>query len=218
VLDDGAATLAAIIVGKTRDSAVGVGRTGVYVRKPDQARAWLAEGDPRLPSDAVGWLQRDLANIDRRRVAAVVLSQADGSTLEIRRDDAERPDFTLVDLPEGHKVKNQFSLNSITFVAESLAFDDVKPGRDVDVSAAGARTARLTTFDGLTVDFTLVEAGDEAWTRIEVGATEGATDEVRAEAEALKARIDGWAFRLPAHTLDKLKSVRSELIEPEKSS
>jgi hypothetical protein len=212
LLDADGATLASIIVGKTRDSAIGVGRTGVYVRKAGEARAWLAEGDPKLPAEAVGWLERGITNIDRRRVATATLSQPDGSTLEIRRDDADRPDFTLVDLPQGHKVKNQFSLNSIAHVPESLDFDDVRPAGDVDFSRAA--TARFTTFDGMTLEFTLVETDGAAWVRIAAGAAADAADEVRREVEALEARTEGWAFRLPAPKIDKLKTARSELIAP----
>ncbi|MFQ5955835.1 MAG: DUF4340 domain-containing protein [Kiloniellales bacterium] len=216
-LFDAAGTqLASIIVGKTRDGSLGIGRAGVYVRRPGEARAWLAEGDPKLPDEAAGWLDQKLVNIARDRVAAAVLSQPDGTEIEISREHKEQKDFTLSPMPEGHKIKSAFSVNSITWVPERLIFDDVRRADDVDFTAAEAREATFRSFDGLILRLTLAPKDGEIWARMEASAAEDAAPEMAEEAAEITARTEGWAFRFSELKVENLTTLLADLVEPEK--
>lgn len=212
MLDAGGATLAAIIVGKTRDGAAGVGRAGVYVRRPDEARAWLADGDPKLPADAVDWLDRELIDLARDRIASARLEPPDGGTVEIARADAGQRDFTLAGVPEGQKIKSAGSVNAVAWTLERLRFDDVTSANEVDFTAAAA-SATFTSFDGLTVQVTLAIKDDATWVRLEAGAADDAKPEAREEAAAIRARTHGWAFRLPKYKVEKLRTRLADLVE-----
>ena len=43
-------------------------------------------------------------------------------------------------------------------------------------------------------------------------------DEVRKEAEAINARVHGWAYKLPSYALDQLRTKTADMVEKEKSS
>jgi len=205
-------TLGAIIVGKTRDSAAGVGRPGVYVRRPDEARAWLADGDPQLPATAVDWLDRNLIDLARDRIASAILEPAQGAVVALSRAAASEQDFTLADVPEGRKAKSAGAVNAVAWTLEGLRFDDVAPAADIDF-AAGASTATFTTFDGLTVRVELAAKEDASWVRVAAEAADDAEAAVRDEAATIRARSDGWAFRLPDYKLDKLRTPLADLLE-----
>jgi len=210
--DAGGATLGAIIVGKTRDGAAGEGRAGVYVRRPDEARAWLADGDPRLPDDAVDWLERDLIDVARERIASARLEPPEGDVVAVSRADASQQNFTLAGVPEGRKIKSAGSVNAVAWTLERLRFDDVRPAAEVDFAAAGSAT--FASFDGLTVRVLLADKDDAAWARLEAAAAAGAAPEIGEEAAAIRARTDGWAYRLPDHQVEKLRTPLADLIEP----
>ena len=213
MLDDAGASLGAIIVGKTRDGAAGAGRTGVYVRRPGEARAWLADGDPKLPADAIDWLDRKLIDLARERIASARLEPPDGAAVEVTRADAGQRDFTLAGVPEGQKIKSAGSVNAVAWTLERLRFDDVTSADQVDFATAAAGTATYTGFDGLTVRVTLAAKDDATWARLEASADDDAKPEAREEAAAIQARTDGWAFRLPEPKLEKLRTRLADLIE-----
>ncbi len=211
MLDDAGASLGAIIVGKTRAGAAG--RAGVYVRRPDEARAWLADGDPKLPADAIDWLDRKLIDLARERIASARLEAPDGATVEVTRADAGQRDFTLAGVPEGQKIKSAGSVNAVAWTLERLRFDDVTSADRVDFATAAAGTATFTGFDGLTVQVTLAAKDDATWARLEASADDDAKPEAHDEAAAIRARTQGWAFRLPELKLEKLRTRLADLIE-----
>ncbi len=213
MLDEAGASLGAIIVGKTRAGAAGAGRAGVYVRRPGEARAWLADGDPKLPADALDWLDRKLIDLARERIASARLEPPDGATLEVTRADAGQRDFTLAGVPEGQKIKSAGSVNTVAWTLERLRFDDVTSADRFDFAAAGGGTATFTGFDGLTVRLTLAAKDDATWARLEANADDDAKPEAHDEAAAIGARTHGWAFRLPELKLEKLRTRLADLIE-----
>ena len=76
------ATVAELIVGKTRRDRLGSGNDGVYVRKPGDGQAWLARGSLDLPADLNGWL-------DRRIVDVAGVAHRDGDADRQRRPGTE---------------------------------------------------------------------------------------------------------------------------------
>ncbi len=85
LLDDKGAVLAQLIVGHRRVRTEGNVPETIYIRRPGENQSWLAEG--RLPVDADPqlWFDRDIANIDSKRVASVVVHRGD-AVLQFGRD------------------------------------------------------------------------------------------------------------------------------------
>ena len=67
VKDESGAVLADVIVGKAKTGVAGLDRDGVYIRLPDEERAWLAEGAPRCPLRCGGLVRPERRRRPRRR-------------------------------------------------------------------------------------------------------------------------------------------------------
>ena len=68
-------TLADLLVGRDRPAEVG---GGVFVRKAGENQTWLASGSYQPNRRAIQWLDRNIVNIDSRRVHRVTMQHADG--------------------------------------------------------------------------------------------------------------------------------------------
>src|SRR5436309_418990 len=71
--------------GVSRYDRLGAGNDGVYLRKPGEAQTWLARGTLDPSGDPASWLDRQIIDISEKKIAKVILTQADGSKLVIGR-------------------------------------------------------------------------------------------------------------------------------------
>lgn len=227
-------SMAAVIVGKIKSYPVG-GKPGQYhVRKPNEPRAWLAQGILELPADPVGWLNKDLIKIDRARVAMASVQYPDGELLKLVRapkKDAESAsvDFTPAEMPKGMKVASQYDANAVPGLLAWLSFDDVAKAEDKDFSKA--TVVEIVTLDGLRVVVRTIPAEEDAkkgWATIEaafdpalVKADADQKDLLKPEdaekqAKEAAARLNGWTYLLPESTMRDVNRRLKDLIEPEK--
>ncbi len=193
VLDGNGQVLAELIVGHRSVRTQGSLPETVYVRRPGDNQSWLAEG--RLPVDADPqiWLDREIANIDSKRVASVVVHRGD-AVLEFGRD-GDKP---ALKLPAEHPKLDEYRLEDVFRSLESLSLADVKPAAPSPGAPVG--TAAITLTDGTVIDVTVfgapkAEAGAPAQQNI------WAQFAVRGESDAAKklaARVKGWAYALGA--------------------
>lgn len=214
-----------IILGKARPDSLENPRPGVYVRKPGDARAWLAEGDPKIKAQVSDWLDRQVLGVKTDRVREIATVAPDGARVVVARDKAEDKDFKIADLPEGAKVKNQSALNDLGGLLDSLMMDDVQGAAAIAFPAGGASRAEYRTFDGLVVRLTLADDKGATWARVEASAepwakSEGGqstmvepAEEVRKEAADLNARLRSHVFKLTDYTAKKLVSRLADLTE-----
>jgi hypothetical protein len=228
LLDAGGGTVVSVIVGKGRFGRGGAGSDSVYVRKAGDAQAWLAQGRVSVEREIASWLDRKIADVSRERVSAVTV-KAPGQTVTVQRAKADDKDFTLKDVPAGRKAKAAYDMNAVGGAFESLELDDVRPAADVTFNANSPVTEAVT-FDGLRVTATFAELDGATWARFAAKAeppatpvtTEGesklkSADDVKKEAEALNARIGGWAYKLQTYKAETLRKKLEDLLE-EKAS
>src|SRR4051812_37995496 len=71
VADAAGRPIAAAIIGHRRVRSQGNVPEEVYVRRPDENQAWLAQGNLSADADATQWLDRDLLNIPSTRIQTV---------------------------------------------------------------------------------------------------------------------------------------------------
>ncbi|WP_298721871.1 DUF4340 domain-containing protein [uncultured Ferrovibrio sp.] len=234
LVDGEAKPMAAVIVGKIKSYPVG-GKPGQYhVRKPGEARAWLAQGILELPADPVQWLVKDVVKVDRARVAEAVVTYPDGEVLKLVRapkKDAESSsvDFTPAEMPKGMKIASQYDVNAVPGLLAWLTFDDVAKAEGKDFSKA--TVVEITTLDGVRVVVRAIpdEQNDKkAWARFEVAFDPAlvkkdveqkdllAPEEAEKQAKEAQARVDGWAYLLPESTVRDMNRRLKDLIEPEK--
>ncbi len=206
-------TVAAVIVGKTRHDRLGAGNDGVYVRRPDDNRTWLARGSLDLPDSLTGWLDRRILDIAEARIAAVTLTGSDGTALVLRRA-APGGKFAVADAPADTKFKDPAALAKPAAALADLQLDDVKPAADLAVPQSGVATASFTTFDGLTIKLRLLTRDNVDWVALEaVGNGKEAAD-----AKALDANVARWTYAIPAERAKLLRTRLGDLVAPAKGS
>ncbi|WP_341894527.1 hypothetical protein [Ferrovibrio terrae] len=230
--DKDAKSIAAVIIGKAR-SYPSAGKPGqLQVRKPDEARAWLAQGTLELPADPAQWLVKDLIKIDRARVAYATVKHPDSEVLRVNRGpektDNTPVDFVLPDMPKGMKAVSPFDVNAVAGGLAYLGFEDVTKAAELDFSKA--TTAEIVTLDGVKAVVRTIPAADQDkkfWLKISVSfdaalVKPDAAKELLKPEEAEKqvkeaaARMDGWAYLVNDYAARDLTRRLKDLIEPEK--
>jgi hypothetical protein len=213
VKDKSGAAIAEAIVGKRRYDRLGGGNDGVYLRKPSDARAWLARGSLDPSGDPPSWLDRQILDISEQKIAKVILVQADGAKLVISRP-APDAKFAVEDAPADVKFKGETAISGPAGALESLDLEDVKPAAEFPVPDKDVARASFTTFDGLNIDLRLLEHDKTDW--IAISATGSGAAE--SEAKKLDDKVVRWTYEIPAYKANLLKTKLADLIEPAKES
>jgi hypothetical protein len=204
VQDASGKPIVALIVGHRRVLTEGDVPDEVFVRRPDEAQSWLAEGSLEVDADPQQWLVRDIMNIDHTRVAHASV-QRGGVTLDF---DGANGKLTMK-APANHPELESFKLDEVASALESLTCEDVVPGPAPTQGEIGQSV--FTTTDGLTVTTQLYQSGKDLLARFEVaGNTPQATQ--------LNARINGWTYKLGSWKEAELVPAMADLAKPESKS
>jgi hypothetical protein len=159
------------------------------------------------------WLARRIIDIPDNRVAKVVLSQPDGTTLTLSR---AKPDakFALENPPKDAKYKSDTVLGEPAMALETLDLDDVRAKAKLPTPDKGFATASYTTFDGLTVNVTLFQHDKQNWVEL----TASGAGKAALEAKALDRRVSPWVYAIPGYKAKMIETKLADLIEPPKGS
>lgn len=202
-------TIIEAILGKKRYGAFGTGKSGTYVRKPDNPQTWLTNLDVDETPDVTDWVDIKFFNVDIKDIRSVALEHSGEEPLTIRRKPGEEAAFE-VSLPdeESQLKKDGPSAKSVVEAFANIELEDL---RKLDSSPAGddVSQARLETDDGLSVTFRYRKDKSDHW----VSLTAQGSGDATAKAEKLNARVGGWEFKIPGWKADKLFKRRSDFIE-----
>jgi hypothetical protein len=185
--------LADLIVGKQNFTSDLNGLRGVYVRKPGEAQAWLAQGSVEVPTAATDWIDRTVVDIGEDKIQRLQFEPAGAPAVTVSKADKAAPDYALAPLPEG-KSADPDAVKRLTQVFAAVSLDDVRADKDTD-KAVKAGTAEASTFDGLTLKAELLAMDGGTWLRLTASAAEGSA--AAAEAKTINDRVAGWLFKLP---------------------
>jgi hypothetical protein len=194
VLDASGKPVAELIVGHRRVRSQGNVPEQVYVRRPNEAQSWLAEGSLEVDADPQLWLDRDIMNIDHSRIAKVAVTHGSAALVFTRSGDK----LALTE-PANHPKLDDYKLEDVSRALELLTFQDVQQDGAAPGDAVG--TAVFSTSDGLTVTASVFQAPkDAAKPGVERDilarfAVTG-TDKAKPEADRLRARLSGWTYQL----------------------
>lgn len=213
VSDKKGSLLGEVIAGKRRIDQLGGGTDGIYVRKPGDAQSWLARGTLDLSGDLPQWLDQKLVDLPEAKIKQVVLTAADGATLTLKRD-KPTDKLTLVDLPEGKKLKSADALDEPANALAGLELADVQPAKAFAFPTSGVAHAQYIDFDGLTLTFDILQKGDTAWLRI-VASGQGAA---AANAAALNAKLSPWVYSVAPYAAKAMQTKLADLLAPAKPS
>lgn len=205
--------IARLIVGKHSYDRLGEGNDGVYVRKPGDRRSWLARGALDFSDDVPSWLARQIIDIPDSRIAKVVITQPDGTSLTLSRATPDAK-FALESPPPNAKYKSDTALGEPAMALETLDLDDVRSAAKLYIPDKGVTAASYTTFDGLTVKLKLFEHENKSWIAAAVtGAGKSAV-----EAKRIEAEVSPWVYAIPSYKAKMIKTTRADLLELPKGS
>ncbi|CAK0751857.1 hypothetical protein WCLP8_2270004 [uncultured Gammaproteobacteria bacterium] len=217
--DQAGQVIAELVVGKTKSYASSILPAEIYVRRPSEARAWLAAGRLEARNDPLSWIERTLPGVEGERVREVTITQAAGPVLRLIRSEAGKPDFTVDQLPAGKKIMTEVLVNDVGNAVARLSVEDVRRAEGLDFTLGG--TARFVTFDGLTVTVRVIKLDGKNWLSLEAaaGAAAEVDDKTRAavvgQAEAINAVAGGWAFQVAQYQAKPLWTRLEDLLAKE---
>jgi hypothetical protein len=214
VADDKGALVAELVVGKRRASDIEGGGESTYVRKPGDAQSWLARGSVDIPANPSAWVDHKIIDLPEAEVTEAQVTQPDGTTATIRREDGADGKLKLVELPAAGKLKRESLLDDTMGGLAGLELQNVRSARDEDFPKDGTVHDRFTAKDGLVVTIELAEKDNVAWARFAATAS-GAAEE---RAKTLNAKLSGWEYAIPKGKTTPLTAKLADFLEPAKGS
>lgn len=228
--------LADLLVGRTRPVDVG---GGVFVRKKGENQSWLASGSYQPNRKALKWLDRNIINVDSRRVHRVTMQHADGDGFEVRRTDIASEDMMYGSfVPPGLEPKPAHEMKNMAQIVDFLVMEDVRPADEIDWTSPDS-IVWFETYDGQKIAITAKNEGKHTWFR--VVAEEGVVhedlagfvaefkgkdslegriadqmntaEEAEAEIAMLNQRLAPWAFRFTEYKTGKAVSRSSDMLQ-----
>lgn len=217
--------LASVIVGNTVEGAAAGGKQARYVRRADQPQTYVARGNFEPPTTVAAWLSKAFIELARDRVKAAAFRPLKGRPYSVTRTTPQDENFRLVEaIPAGRVLRTETEPNGFGNALLGLTFDDVKPAAAVD--PATAAHAAFSTFDGLTLNLTLVEQDRDFWMTINAvadpsvqpptppqGAT-GLKPDVAKEAKEINDLVTGWAYKIPRYKGVLMSAPFEDMLRP----
>ncbi|MFC7474968.1 DUF4340 domain-containing protein [Dankookia sp. GCM10030260] len=199
VLDDQGAPLAELILGRRRVRTQGNLPESIYVRRPGESQAWLAEGRLAVDADPQLWLDRDIANLANDRIRRVEVARSGEPALVLARADGEPR--LHVEVPADAPPTDEVALDEIARAFEYLTFLEVKPAAEIPGQALGE--SRFDLADGLTIHVAPSLDAGNVWIRLRAEGGE--------EAQRLNAHWAPWGFQVGVWKLKAFAPLAADL-------
>jgi hypothetical protein len=187
VLDAGGRAVAELHLGRRRVRTQGGVPETIYVRRPGEARSWLAEGRLVAEPEAQLWVDRDVANIPPARIRRVEVSRLGEPPLALARDPAGQ-ELLVVETPADAPAADRTALDEVARAFDLLTFTGVLPAAAAPGNPLGE--ARFLLDSGAAVLARARKDDERVWLLLSA--------EGDAEAERWNARWRGWAYQIGA--------------------
>lgn len=211
-----------------------------YARRANEAQSYLLDKNPDFPRSISQWLEPQILDVRGDRVQQVTIKHPDGETLTVSKASRDAQNFDVAAVPEGRELLYASVANVIGNSLRELSLEDVEPADANPVEQPVQ--VEFRTFDGLVINMTGTERGEEAWVsfvasfdpeqaaRFAAPAPadqEGATDESApepaaeatsadsaAEAERINARVGAWRYKIAGFQYDQMTRRMADLLKP----
>ena len=140
-----------------------------YFRIFDEEKVYLLKNSLDIPIKEFQWINEDIIKIARWRIKSVEINDIiSKSQFKIYRDSYDSRNYKLDNLSKNYSLKNNFSLNSLASVFESLKILDVSPilPNSDKVDADIQKNIIVETFDGLILKLDLLKADKKQYIKI----------------------------------------------------
>jgi hypothetical protein len=182
-----------------------------YARIAGQDQSWLIDKNPEIPADVGDWLEKDIVDIDSSLVRSVTISHPDGETIAISKATEADTNFEVADVPEGRQLTYSTVANGIAGGLNDLDLDDV---RAATVAGNEAVETTFETFDGMRVVARTMKTDDGNWLSLDVEAIDAENE----SATAIRARVDGWQYRIADYKANLLTRRWDDILEPREAT
>jgi len=207
--DTSGTALAAVVIGDAHDSDDGV-KKQLYVRRLNEAQAWLVEGSVEVITDGVLWLRKDrVVDIFRSRIKSFSITLPEGGHYRVTKASPEEKGFQYSPLPRNAKIRSQARLDDMSAALENVVPEDVIVAETFEFPVTGVGRNEYRTFDGLVVKTALMQKDNKWHVNYDVSLdanamptssqSDAATElgKVKQEAEILAQTLKGWVFVIP---------------------
>lgn len=157
-----------------------------------QENLYLITGKYFIPQYEYSWLQQPLLQLENKQIQSIATDAK-----KITRDNPQLPYITY--LP--NKTFKTFDATLLERELNNLGFTKVLSAQNFDESIyPESKNYKITTFDGLIVDLTILSDGSDYWVKINLLSTNLPTAETNDYIEDNGFLYDGWYFRLNPDT------------------
>lgn len=211
--------MASLIVGLDEGGVISVGN--VFVRRPDEARSWLAHGKVPVPEKRIGWLNQTIIDVDLPRVRESTLYLPGHPPLHIYKKHQGDEDFIVEGMPKGYELKNLFGAEDIARSIQTLTLTDVKPMSAVGLSYDGQPRLRHVTFDGMIVEEWAKKVGGKLWIAVKARPDPDPKDpkkvdkaKIAKEVAKINGVTNGWAYTVSPFETKQFEKTLPGMIKP----
>ncbi len=202
------ASILKLIVGRRKFDALAGGGDAIYIRKPEEERAWLAQPAFDLPTDAMGWIDHKILDVDSDKIKSITLTSGSDKPLVLERAKPEDK-LAIRDLAKDATTRSETPGSDVAAGFRYLDMLDVRPAAQVTGTPSG--TVEIVTFDGLDLTVSLFNQPEGGpWLEI---AAKGEGDEAK-PAEEITNRTKGWAYKVPPSREKLLETKLADLLTP----
>jgi len=198
-----------LLVGHTQGTADDLGRSALYVRRPNENASWLARGSLSPKPNVSDWLDKNVITIARDRVKGATVTPPTGPSYTLSRDSKDKPDFKLLDMPAGRSLSFEGAPDGVASALIGFTFDDVAKADQFDFTKAPQSVTH--TFDGLDITVKIATKDKDHWAVISAAGNNPMT---QSEAAMINARLKDWAFKLPDMKMEQFVATRETLLKP----
>lgn len=172
-----------LIIGRKNDT--------IYVRDPENAQTFRAQGSLPPFYNRRAWLDFDIIDIDPSAIRSIRITDSGNRSLYLRRGEGgDARSFRPAPPNQDDRLISRLAASTSALAITRLSPVDVKPAADLTSRPIARHISE--TFDGLEVDLRAYREASGLWVTLRaVEAGEGAR-----RAEAINQKAEGWAFRL----------------------
>jgi hypothetical protein len=219
--------VAGLVLGQQRQINTQAGPAQFYVRRAGESESWLAEGYLQLSPVMLNWIQAEIIDIARERIARVEITQPDGSAVELINLGV-KDKFGTPEARENTMFKYQQLGYDIAGSLHQMRMEDVSPVNEFSRGEADEVTARFTTFDGLVVtaktsfmdgfyfstfstayDASVIQPAPKAIQEADVLLSEA---DVQAEVAKLNKRLAPWVYKVSGFVGTNLMRAKGDVV------
>lgn len=163
----------------------------IYVRDPEAAQTYRAEGSLPPFYNRRAWLDLNIVEIDPSAIRSARITDAAGRSLYLRRAEGnDARSFRPAPPYQNDRLISRLAASTTALAVTRLTPVDVKPASDLTTQPIARHISE--TFDGLEIDLRAYREPFGLWVTLRaVEAGEGAR-----RAAAINEKAEGWAFRI----------------------